>query len=63
MYNYVWKIKKKQGIDPILRCEMEKSAENMRLGIDIFSYVWRKSLLYLHIELLNQKSEILNIGK
>ena len=38
--NCVWEIKKKQGIDPILKWEItKKNAENIRLMIDIVSYV------------------------
>ena len=41
--NYVLEIKKKQGIDSILKWEIIKNVENICLVIDIVSYVWRKS--------------------
>ena len=36
--NYMWEIKKKQGIDPMLKWEIIlKNAKNIRLVIDIIS--------------------------
>ena len=36
---YIWEVKKKFGIDPILEWEIVKRYSNYKEGIDIFLYV------------------------